>query len=179
MTTDDGLYVAKGVKGFGVYAARTIRRGDEILTFSGPLIDFQGTIQLGEREGDALQIRPDLYVHLTQPGSLVNHSCAPNAGIVNDFHLIALGPIRPHEEICYDYSTSMADGHWTMVCLCGEPTCRGRVLDFHTLPETLRQAYLQRGVVQTYLVRASQAIPEFPTSTLTLSSSYSTSIEAK
>ena len=180
MNTDIGLYVAQGPKGFGVYAARTIRPGDEILTFTGPLIDYQGTLRLGEREGDALQIGPDLYVHLGEPGSLVNHSCVPNAGVVNDFHLIALTPIQLHDEICYDYSTTMADGHWTMDCICGEPTCRGRILDFHTLPEGLRQAYLQRGVVQTYLVRWLQSCMEFTTPPpLTVPSSYSSSMEAK
>lgn len=153
MSFDIGLYIAKGTKGFGVYAGRTIRPGEEILRFTGPLIDFEGTLRLGEREGDALQIGPNLYVHLDEPGSLVNHSCLPNAGIVDDLHLVALEPIHPHQEICYDYSTSMDDGHWTMECLCGESICRGRIRDFRKLPDDLQAHYLRRGIVQSYLAR--------------------------
>ncbi len=172
-----GFYIAKGPKGDGLYAARTIHPGEEILRLSGPLIDFDGTLALGEREGDALQIGPNLYMHLEEPGVLANHSCSPNAGLVDDLTLVALARIRPHEEICYDYSTSMGDGHWAMDCLCGEPTCRGRILDFNTLPVPLQEHYQQRGIVQGYL-RSSTAAAQVTRPRLSVVSGYS-SIDAK
>lgn len=67
MPIDIGPYIAKGPKGFGVYAGWTFRPAEEILRFTGPLIDFEGALRLGEREGDAMQIGPNLYVHPEEP----------------------------------------------------------------------------------------------------------------
>ncbi len=181
MLTQTGLYIAKGLKGHGVYAGRTIRLGEEILRFTGPLLDFEGTVRLGERECDALQIGPNVYLHLDEPGCLVNHSCTPNAGVVDDLHLVALTTIHPRQEICFDYSTTMDDGHWTMDCLCGEPACRGRILDFRQLPPSVQERYLQQGIVQTFLAREFQPAGERPAAampTLTFVPAYS-SMDAK
>jgi len=153
------FHLGNGPKGLGVYANRTILLGERILTFTGPLIDFLGTLALGEREGDALQIGLDLYIHLDQPGRFVNHSCRPNAGIVEDRILVALSPIFAGDEICYDYSTTMKEDHWTMVCVCGSLTCRGEIRDFATLSQDLQQWYLGRGIVQRFLTPPPATVP--------------------
>lgn len=153
------LYIGNGPKGLGVYAGRTILPGERILTFTGPLIDFVGTLALGEREGDALQIGLDLYIYLDQPGRYVNHSCRPNAGIVEDRVLVALSPIFPDDEICYDYSTTMKEDHWTMACLCGSPACRREIRDFTTLSPDLQQWYLGQGIVQRFLTPQPATVP--------------------
>jgi hypothetical protein len=153
------FYIGNGPKGLGVYANRTILPGERILTFTGPLIDFMGTLALGEREGDALQIGFNLYIHLDQPGRFVNHSCRPNAGIVEDRILMALSPIFPDGEICYDYSTTMKEDHWTMACLCGSLECRREVRDFTTLSHELQQWYLHRGIVQRFLTPMAVTLP--------------------
>lgn len=153
------FYIERGPKGLGVYANRTILAGERILTFSGPLIDFLGTLALGEREGDALQIGLDQYIHLDQPGRFVNHSCRPNAGIVEDRILVALVPIFPGNEICYDYSTTMKEDHWTMACQCGSAACRREIRDFTTLPLDVQQRYLGLGIVQRFLTRHPATVP--------------------
>jgi hypothetical protein len=153
------FYIGNGPKGLGVYANRTILPSERILTFTGPLIDFLGTLALGEREGDALQIGLDLYIHLDQPGRFVNHSCRPNAGIVEDRILVALSPIFPDDEICYDYSTTMKEDHWTMACLCSSPACRREIRDFTTLSQDLQQWYLGRGIVQRFLTPQPATVP--------------------
>ncbi len=177
MLTHAGFYIAKGQKGFGVYAARTIHPGDEILRFTGPLIDFDATVRLGDRECDALQIGANIYLHLDEPGALVNHSCAPNAGVMDDLHLVALTTIHPRQEICFDYSTTMDDNHWTMNCLCGESECRERIVDFRFLPEALQQRYLQQGIVQRFLAEefAPLAPSRVPTPLRGLVAAYSSS----
>ncbi|MFO0775296.1 MAG: SET domain-containing protein [Nitrospiraceae bacterium] len=142
-----------------MYTGKLIHPGDEVLRFNGPLMDFEGTVALGERECDALQIGPNLYIHLDEPGCLVNHSCVPNTGVMDDLHLVALRTIYPGQEICFDYSTTMDDGHWTMECRCGEVSCRGRILDFRQLPAPLQRRYLQQGIVQSFLAREFDGAP--------------------
>lgn len=159
MLTQTGFYIAKGHKGFGVYAARTFLPGEEILRFTGPLINFDATVQLGDRECDALQIGRNVYLHLDEPGALVNHSCAPNAGVMDDLHLVALTTIHARQEICFDYSTTMDDNHWTMACRCGEPNCREQIVDFRFLPASLQRQYLQQGIVQRFLAEEFSAAP--------------------
>ena len=132
-----------------------ISKGEEILRFSGSLINLEEVIAKGARQCDPLQIGPALYLDIGPPGVLVNHSCVPNAGIRDDVRLIAIADIDSGEEIFYDYSTTMNEDHWTLACLCGSSSCRGRVGDFKYLPLHVRQRYLRFGVVQSYLLRQS------------------------
>ena len=73
---------------------------------------------------------------------VVNHSCSPNAGLRSNRILVALRNIGCGEEICYDYSTTMSEGRWTMQCRCGHLNCRSTVGDFHDLPTPRQQHYL-------------------------------------
>jgi len=130
-----------------------IHKGEEILRFAGPLINLEEALAKGVRQCDPLQIGPGLYVDIGPPGVLVNHSCAPNAGIRDDVRLIAIADIIAGEEIFYDYSTTMSEDHWTLACLCGNASCRGSVGDFKYLPLHIRQTYPRFGIVQGYLVR--------------------------
>jgi class 3 adenylate cyclase len=139
--------------GKGVFARSLIQKGEEILRFAGPLISLEEAIAKGARQCDMLQIAPRLYVDIGPPGVLVNHSCAPNAGIRDNVRLIAIADIIAGEEIFYDYSTTMNEDHWTLACRCGSTLCRGNVGDFKHLPLRTRQRYLRLGIVQAYLAR--------------------------
>ena len=139
--------------GKGVFARSMIQEGEEILRFDGPLINLEEAMAKGARQCDPLQIGPGLYVDIGPPGVLVNHSCAPNAGIHDNVRLIAITDIMAREEIFYDYSTTMNEDHWTLACLCGSSLCRGNVGDFEDLPWRTRRRYLSLGIVQSYLVR--------------------------
>ena len=139
--------------GKGVFARSIIHKGEEILRFSGPLLDLQGAMAKGARQCDPLQIGPELYVDIGPPGVLVNHSCTPNAGIRDNVRLIAITDIFSGAEILYDYSTTMNEDHWSLECLCGSAFCRGSVGDFKDLPVRTRRRYLRLGIVQAYLAR--------------------------
>lgn len=143
--------------GRGVFAARDLRAGEFILTFSGPLLTLEEVIAKGEAQANPLQVDDRLYLDIGFPGVYVNHSCRPNAGIRGDTRLVALEPIRAGEEIFWDYSTSMWEDHWVMECACGEQRCRGRIGDFPTLPESQQREYLARGVVQRFIRRRLRA----------------------
>jgi hypothetical protein len=144
--------VGCSVFGHGVFAARPFQAGQAILVFNGPMLDYAEVHALGGGEAYALQIGPGEYMDLAAPGRFANHSCDPNAGIVNDRVLTALRPIVIGEEIRYDYSTAMSGDHWTMQCRCGDPFCRKVILDFHHLPPIAQNRYLQLGIVQRFIV---------------------------
>jgi uncharacterized protein len=150
-------FVAKCDLGLGVFANRTILPGEIILAIEGPLIDFAETKRRGPRECMALQMGDDLYIDTQAPGVLVNHSCNPNAGIKRSRYLVALQPILEGQQICYDYSTTMEEGSFTMVCRCGDPRCRKVVRDFSTLPTSLREKYLTERIVMKFIEEKEMA----------------------
>jgi SET domain-containing protein len=60
----------------------------------------------------------------------INHSCDPNCRAEHDrghIWIIAVGDIRPGEEITYDYGFSLAD--WAdNPCRCGSANCAGFIV---------------------------------------------------
>ncbi len=135
----------------GLFARKLIRAGEVVLPFEGPIIGASQALEKGDKQSDPLQIGPDRYVDLQDPGRCANHSCHPNAGVTPEPVLVALRDISQDEEICYDYSTTMGDGLWKINCLCGSMNCRGRIRDFRFLPRETRTCYLCLGVVQLSL----------------------------
>ena len=146
------VVVGRSAIGRGVFAAQHFQPGQPILTIGGPVLAAPEMLALGPDRAYALQIGPGEFLELTPPGRYLNHSCDPNAGILDGRMLIALRPIVPGEEIRFDYSTTMREDHWTMECRCGEYLCRRVVLDFHHLPPITQNRYLQLGIVQRFIV---------------------------
>ncbi len=137
--------------GLGVFANRDLRKGEKILAFGGPIIDFAETKRRGPWECMPLQIGQDRYYDTRPPGIFVNHSCDPNSGIRNDRDLVALRDIKPREEIRFDDSTTMEEQSFTMRCLCGAPSCRHVIADFSTLPGQVQNRYLSESVVMGFI----------------------------
>jgi hypothetical protein len=146
------VVVGRSAIGRGVFAAQYFQPGQPILTFGGRVLTTPEMLALGTDRAYALQVGPAQFLDLTPPGRYLNHSCDPNAGILDGRSLIALRPIVPGEEIRFDYSTAMREDHWTMECRCGEYLCRRVVLDFHHLPSITQNRYLQLGIVQRFIV---------------------------
>lgn len=146
------VVVGRSAQGRGVFAARPFEPGAPILRLDGPVLDTEAMLALGTQRVFALQVGPARFIDLGSPGRYLNHSCDPNAGIVDDRTVTALRAIVPGEEIRFDYSTAMREDHWTMECRCGEYLCRRVVLDFHHLPPITQNRYLQLGVVQHFIV---------------------------
>jgi hypothetical protein len=146
------VVVGRSALGRGVFAAQHFQPGQPVLTFGGPVLATPEMLALGHDRAYALQIGSGEFIDLLSPGRYLNHSCDPNAGIVDERVLIALRSIVPGEEIRFDYSTAMRGDHWTMECRCGEYLCRRVVLDFHHLPPITQNRYLQLGIVQRFIV---------------------------
>jgi hypothetical protein len=137
--------------GRGLFADEAIAKGATILRLCGPELALNEVRALGAAAANALQIGINRYLCLDEPGRFANHSCVPNAAVVEDRRLVAIREIRAGEEICFDYSTTVSDG-WTMECRCGAPECRGRIVAFQLLPEPLRRRYLLLQRVQRFIV---------------------------
>ena len=150
--SEKSVMVGRSAIGRGVFASQHLQPGQPILTFGGPVLLKSEMLALGPDRVYALQVGTDQFLDLMPPGRYLNHSCDPNAGILDDRGLIALRAIVPGEEIRFDYSTSMREDHWTMECRCGEYLCRRVVLAFHHLPPITQNRYLQLGIVQRFLV---------------------------
>lgn len=138
--------------GRGVFLRDGVLRGEPILVFRGRPIDFAGTLAKGDRECDALQVGPDLYLDLEEPGRFVNHSCEPNAGVRDGVVLVALRDLAPGDEVLFDYSTTMAENHWTLECLCGSPRCRRTVRDFHLLTPEEKLELVRQEIVPAFIL---------------------------
>ena len=87
---------------------------------------------------------------------LINHSCSPNAGLrfaANGVFLIAIRPIGPGEEISWDYSTTLRESNWHMICQCRSAECRKVIGNFETLAPERQEWFRARNLVAPYLRR--------------------------
>jgi SET domain-containing protein len=145
------VFVARCDLGLGLFAARAIQKGSPVLVFQGPTISHAQCLAKGERMGNPLQIGIDEYLDLEPPAVYLNHSCDPNTAVVKDRVLIALRSINEHEELRFDYSTTMSHDGWTMECRCGAKHCRRTIGDFEYLPCDIQRTYLDLGIVQSFI----------------------------
>src|SRR6267378_7592730 len=138
--------------GKGLFAARKISRGTIITRLrKGTPFHFQDTLLMGTKESHSLQIGPEEYIMCPTPFLYANHSCDPNGGLNLNLEMAALRDIAPGEEICWDYSTSMLERSWEMICHCGSPQCRGIIRDFDLLPVHVQSKYLQLQAVLPFI----------------------------
>lgn len=151
--SNDTIRIGKCNLGHGIFANKNLEVGETILTFEGDHINFLQTKSKGTWECMPLQIDADLYIDTRPVGVFVNHSCAPNAGIKRDRDLVALRPISKGAEIRFDYSTTMQEKSFTMICRCGQSGCRHIVDDFCTLPDIQKIAYLRARVVMGFIAK--------------------------
>jgi hypothetical protein len=145
--------IARSPHGLGLFAASEIAAGAAIIPFTGEILSLEEVLASGIDESYPMQIGSFTYLDLDSRSRVINHSCAPNAGLRSDRLLVALREIHTGDEIFYDYSTTMSEHRWQMRCECGEARCRGIVGDFHDLPPELCSEYLRLGVVQSFIVR--------------------------
>lgn len=145
-------YISESTLGLGVFAKVPIQRGENIFYLNGRLIDFEASIR--EKGEYSVQVGIRSYVDPISPGRYLNHSCDPNSGFINDIALVALTDILPHDEIRFDYSTTMLERHWELDCACGAINCRRRIRDFDLIPSSLQKQYLSMGIVQGFIMQA-------------------------
>ncbi len=144
--------------GKAVYAAAPFAEGANLLEFTGRRLPAEQVPSLMHGRSDRfVQVTPDHYMGPSgQLDDLVNHSCAPNAGLrftETGVFLVAIRAIALGEEIAWDYSTTLRESNWHMICQCRAPDCRRVIGNFETL-DAERQAWFRaRNLVAPYLQR--------------------------
>jgi SET domain-containing protein len=132
------------IHGRGVFASRNIRKGTRVIQYIGELIDKEESNRRGlelfeesQTTGGASVYIFDLNEHWDLDGNkeyndarLINHSCEPNAEMVNEedeLWLFALRDILPGEEITFDYGYDL-EHFMDHPCECGKPSCVGYIV---------------------------------------------------
>ncbi len=118
--------------GRGLFAKAPLKEGEFISESGGCIIGDEAYGHLTAEFGDlAFCIGPNRWLGPRDWANpdwdyLINHSCDPNAVIVNGrpqllnaWRDIALG-----EEICLDYATLEPSPDWVLECHCGSTHCR-------------------------------------------------------
>lgn len=153
------LRIQETPEGKGVFATSFIPKREVIIEFTGQAYTKTEYIELlNPKNCHFLQINQDCFMGPSgKADDLINHSCNPNGGVVYEdakVFLIAIRDIQANEEITFDYSTTMDEGHWEMDCICGERTCRKKIRDFKYLPSDLKQKYLDLGIVAPFILQS-------------------------
>lgn len=102
--------IGRSLTGFGLFATRPIKEREKIAEYKGPRVDAEEAGRL-ERRGNRYlyEINPRVTIDGTPRTNLAryaNHSCNPNAETYTyggRVYIRALRPIKPDEEITYDY----------------------------------------------------------------------------
>jgi cyanophycin synthetase len=131
--------VREGRLGKAVHALQTFEKGQTVLSGWGR--------PTPNRVRESIQVDVDLHIVPLPPMLYLNHSCEPSCGLLihreaERLEVRALRRIGPGEELTVDYATFEQEiagynGH----CLCGAPSCRGRITGYKDLPEAVREAY--------------------------------------
>lgn len=138
------------IHGTGVFAARDIAEGEEIIHYEGRIVTHDEADDGVEDNGHTfLFTLNDMYVIDGgvdgNDARYINHSCEPNCEpwLVEDADgdpakdrvvIQALRPIKAGEELSYQYGITTeepldAEERAMWVCRCGSPKCSGTMLD--------------------------------------------------
>ena len=128
-----------GIHGRGVYAIKKIKKGSEIIEYTGERI---GEEEANERYEDnpstyLFMVDDDIYIDGLSKGNearFINHSCDPNcvAYLEDDNRVViyALKKIRPGDELAYNYrlTDEGLEGGTDYTCYCGAEDCKGTMM---------------------------------------------------
>jgi SET domain-containing protein len=134
------------IHGRGVFAARTIRKGSDIIEYRGQRITMKEADRRPDSDPDnpyhtfLFELDDGRVIDAAVRGNAakwINHSCAPNCEPYEDddgrVFIAAKRTIRKGEELGYDYRLNV-DGRIdkemraAYTCRCGAPRCRGTML---------------------------------------------------
>lgn len=147
--------------GKAVFAAAGFARGDTIVEFTGRRFRADKVPSLMRGHADRfVQVTPEHYMGPSgRIDDLINHSCAPNAGLrfaSDGVFLVAIRDIAAGEEIAWDYSTTLKESNWHMICQCRSAECRRVIGNFATLSDERQEWFRSHNLVAPYLRRRDE-----------------------
>ncbi len=127
--------------GKAVYSRAAFAAGEWLFAGSGPFTR--------ERSIFSIQVDDNVHVLPDEPLKFINHSCAPNCGLLirrgsAEIEVHALADIkegRTNWPSIYLPTFEREIAAFTGPCLCAAPSCRGRLTGYRDLPAALREAY--------------------------------------
>jgi|SRR3989344_5945651 len=137
--TQDVTVGRAGEKGYGVFAAKSFKKGSLVVRGIPECV-------VSEKTDYSFQIDINKHVQLDKPARLINHSCEPNLGVRSNkfggYDFLALRDISVGEEFAWDYSmTEFVSIAIKDRCLCQSDICRKKVGGFVSLPLDVRNKY--------------------------------------
>jgi len=158
-TSTTPLYAVRNsrIHGRGVFAARKIPAGTQIIEYGGERITWK---EANRRENMKPADCYHTFFFSLESGRVIdggsdgtdarwiNHSCEPNCEAREEdgrVYIYALRDIKRGEELNYDYGLIMEQRHTPALkrayaCLCGSPNCRGTLLAPKKKKKTSRAA---------------------------------------
>ncbi|HMP75952.1 MAG TPA: SET domain-containing protein-lysine N-methyltransferase [Kiritimatiellia bacterium] len=156
LTTSAHLVEARSspIHGMGVFAVAPIRRGCRIIEYTGRREPWADHAFTKKSHTELFHVSPTHIINPISGGSIaryINHACAPNCQALLEeerVFIYALRPIKPGEELFYDYGLVLGrrptrEDILLHRCRCGAPRCRGTLL--HVPPS--RRAKVRRWVL--------------------------------
>lgn len=161
-----GKYLIKNKKAF--VSKSTFVIGEDALV-AAEAIEPEEVIFLYEddattqRTRTSIQVAPDKHIEPGDFGAYANHSCDPNTQVVANYDeennhaeivMIALRRIEKGEEVTFDYATTetmVTEKLHNKRCLCGSPTCRGKITGFNDLSLHDQLILISKNITANYL----------------------------
>ncbi|HEY4971058.1 MAG TPA: SET domain-containing protein-lysine N-methyltransferase [Steroidobacteraceae bacterium] len=151
------------VHGFGVFAARRIRKGTTIIEYLGERVSHRKANARYEdkdpRDNHTFLFTVDAKTVIDagvngNEARYINHCCDPNCESITMNRRIfieAIRTIRPGEELSYDYqiqrdSDDPPNVDVVYACRCGARSCRGSMLEAAKKPRKTARHAPKRGV---------------------------------
>jgi SET domain-containing protein len=143
------------IEGKGLFARRPIRRGEIVAIKGGHILDRRALGRVKSRIAHSyIQIADGFFIGATTAAEVrrnklfLNHSCAPNVGILGQIIFVALRDVRAGEELTYDWAME-ENASERFRCRCGAPRCRRTLTGRDWTRPALQRKY--RGRFSAYL----------------------------
>ena len=135
------------IHGRGVFAARTIRKGEDIIEYLGRRVTSEEADELPDSDPSnpyhtfLFELNDGRVIDAARGGNAsrwINHSCRPNCEPYEDddcrVFIAAKRTIRAGEVLGYDYKLNVPGRHTQRLlanyaCRCGAPRCRGTMVE--------------------------------------------------
>ena len=143
------------IEGRGLFARRAIRKGEIVAIKGGHILDRRALARVKSKTAQSfIQIADGFFIGAATAAEVrrnklfINHSCAPNVGILGQIIFVAMRDVRAGEELTYDWAMEENIPARTE-CRCGAATCRKILTGRDWTKPALRQKY--RRYLSAYL----------------------------
>ena len=138
-----------GRYGDGVFAACKILKNEIVAVYDGPIYPYDYALWSPQLEDHVIQCGENEWRATDGLAKFINHSCEPNCGVKGLFEFVAMRDVEADEELTYDYEMTENHPEWSMLCICGKPTCRTVIGQYRNMPQSVRENY--KGYISAWL----------------------------